>query len=71
MSATHAYVARRRTCGHAFMLIVDDGAKSNAREIASAIRRDGIIERVLLDDARKAVPCPASCPDRPKQKARP
>jgi hypothetical protein len=70
MSATHAYVARRRTCGHAFMLIVDDGAKSNAKEIASAIRRDGIVERVTLDEARKAVPCPLSCPERPAPRKR-
>lgn len=53
MSATHAYVGRAR-CGHVFFMAVDDGYKSNAKDVAGVIRKGGTIERLPMEEARSA-----------------
>lgn len=51
MSATHAYVGRGK-CGHVYLLVVDDGTKSNGASLAKVIRRGGTIDRVTIEAAR-------------------
>lgn len=48
---THAYVGRH-PCGHVYLVVVDDGADSNAREVAKCIRGGGTIERMAIEAVR-------------------
>lgn len=49
----YAYVGRAR-CGHVFFVAVDDGAKSNAKDVAGVLRKGGTIERLTIAAAREA-----------------
>jgi hypothetical protein len=50
---THAYVGYRSD-GKAVMIFVDDGSKDCAKACAKVIRGGGRIERMTVEDARKA-----------------
>lgn len=59
-----AYVARDRSCGHVVVAMVDTPSRraDTARELARAIRRGLLVERVTVNSLRRGDAfCPATC----------
>jgi len=52
-ASTHAYVGYD-AAGKAVMIFVDDGSKDCAKACAKVIRGGGRIERMAVEEARKA-----------------